>query len=238
MHEDITWKSIMYNLPRNILQFAVKASIDVLPTNANLRRWGKRSNSKCIHCGGNETLHHVRNNCKSTLERLKWRHDSILNFITSKIKSSTNSFKVFSDLPNLMEGISTIPVNVAITSLKPDIVCIDFILKKCVILELTVPFEMNIDDAKERKTKKYEHLVNDIEDNGYEVVYFTLEIGSRGYINKRNEDTLKSFFKINGCNDKICYLKNVISKIALVGSYVIFNAKYDKSWNSPAYIML
>ncbi len=33
----LTWKSIMYHIPQNILQFAVNASIDTLPTNANLK---------------------------------------------------------------------------------------------------------------------------------------------------------------------------------------------------------
>lgn len=34
----VTWKSVCFNLPRNILKFAVNASIDTLTTNANLKR--------------------------------------------------------------------------------------------------------------------------------------------------------------------------------------------------------
>ena len=33
----ISWRSIIYNLPRGILKFAVNASIDTLATNANLK---------------------------------------------------------------------------------------------------------------------------------------------------------------------------------------------------------
>jgi hypothetical protein len=34
--EGITWKSYMWNLPRGVLKFALKASIDTLPTFTNL----------------------------------------------------------------------------------------------------------------------------------------------------------------------------------------------------------
>ncbi len=59
----ITWCSLIYNLPQGILQFSINASIDTLATNANLKRWGKKGNSKCQLCGGRETLHHILNHC-------------------------------------------------------------------------------------------------------------------------------------------------------------------------------
>eukprot|EP00058_Branchiostoma_floridae_P004419 XP_002589907.1 hypothetical protein BRAFLDRAFT_81965 [Branchiostoma floridae] len=40
---DLTWRSAMYNLPRGILSFAVRASIDALPTLCNLTTWGKHT---------------------------------------------------------------------------------------------------------------------------------------------------------------------------------------------------
>ena len=43
---NITWKSIIYDLPKGILQFATNACIDSLATNANLKRWGKHNTSK------------------------------------------------------------------------------------------------------------------------------------------------------------------------------------------------
>jgi hypothetical protein len=55
----ITWRSLIYNLPRGILKFAINASIDTLATNAYLKRWGKCRNARCDLCGGRETLHHV-----------------------------------------------------------------------------------------------------------------------------------------------------------------------------------
>ncbi len=39
---DLTWRSCIYNLPRQVLKFAINASIDTLPTFRNLKQWGKR----------------------------------------------------------------------------------------------------------------------------------------------------------------------------------------------------
>jgi hypothetical protein len=41
--EGITWKSYVWNLPRDVLKFALNTSIDTLPTFTNLKRWGKRA---------------------------------------------------------------------------------------------------------------------------------------------------------------------------------------------------
>jgi hypothetical protein len=49
--EGITWKSYMWNLPRCVLKFVLKASIDTPPTFTNLKRWGKRALVDCHLCG-------------------------------------------------------------------------------------------------------------------------------------------------------------------------------------------
>ena len=67
--DSITWHSIIFNLPRKILQFAANATINTLPTNSNLKRWGKRINDKCQMCDSKETLLHVLNNCPQKLDR-------------------------------------------------------------------------------------------------------------------------------------------------------------------------
>ncbi|XP_078600536.1 uncharacterized protein LOC144875471 [Branchiostoma floridae x Branchiostoma japonicum] len=48
---DLTWKSVTYDLPEGFLSFAVRASIDALPTFCNLATWGKRTDDKCKLCG-------------------------------------------------------------------------------------------------------------------------------------------------------------------------------------------
>ena len=40
---DLTWRSIIYDLPRGVLSFAVRSAIDFLPTFKNLKTWGKET---------------------------------------------------------------------------------------------------------------------------------------------------------------------------------------------------
>ena len=102
---DITWKSIIYSLPRGILSFAAQASIDFLPTRCNLKKWGKSTTDNCKLCNCKDTLLHVVNACKVALDqgRYTWRHDSILKCIVKIIKDLRKSVKVYADLPGTFQ---------------------------------------------------------------------------------------------------------------------------------------
>ena len=47
--EDAVWKSYMYNLKAGTLKFLLNATIDTLPTAANLKRWKKTSSDLSEH---------------------------------------------------------------------------------------------------------------------------------------------------------------------------------------------
>ena len=184
----------MYNLRRGFLQFAVNAAIDTLATNANLKRWGKRTNAKCGHCGNRETLCHTLNNCKEMLDRYLWLHNSVLSYIYECIKYPKDyETELHVDLPFTHQGGSTIPIDIIITQQRPDLVLIDRKNKKLTIMELSIPFETNIDSTHAIKLERYRQLISDIEQNNYCVKYYPIEIGSRGLISKDNEARLKSF---------------------------------------------
>ena len=81
-NENLTWKSIMYNLPKRVLSFVINASIDSLPSYTNLHTWGKRMTDKCIFCPNTTgTLHHILSNCPTFLNRYEWRHNNILRYM-------------------------------------------------------------------------------------------------------------------------------------------------------------
>jgi hypothetical protein len=123
---NITWKSIIYNLLRGALQFATNASIDTLATNANRKRWGKRNNAKCNSCGHRETLHHTLNNCDNKLDRYKWRHDSVLKVIHDTVKQNIlPNCTISTDLSSEFQGATTLPIDIAITKQRPDIVLVN-----------------------------------------------------------------------------------------------------------------
>ena len=234
---DLNWKSLMHNLPRNILQFFLNSAINTLPTNSNLVRWNKRNSPACNICKSKETLLHTLNNCATMLiqNRYTWRHNSVLNKIFQTLKSHLpDSDNIFCDLPGYKQGISTIPADIFVTTLKPDIVIVNNIQKTVTIIELTIPFDTNIESANKRKRDKYEQLISDIEDEGHSVRFFALEVSSRGYLSPDNMKRLKEIMKlIDYSNKNLNSLKLSLQKIVLVCSYCIFNSKYDPEWIEP-----
>ena len=84
------WVRSAQELPSEAMKFSLNASLNTLPTNANLQLWGKRSSDTCILCrSSRQTLEHILNNCPKALE-LHWysiRHDAVLNIIGCFIKS-------------------------------------------------------------------------------------------------------------------------------------------------------
>ena len=47
---DFIWKFFMFNMKSGTLKFIVNASLDTLPTRANLDQWGKRTSDHCKLC--------------------------------------------------------------------------------------------------------------------------------------------------------------------------------------------
>ena len=225
---------MIFNLPRGVLQFAVNASIDTLATNANLKRWGKRRNAKCDLCGHRETVHHVLNNCEVLLERYKWHHNSILKYLIDSTNCTDNE-KLYSDLSGMMPGCSTVPVDILITKQKPDLVIVNRCDRCITMLELSVAFETNIESTHELKINRYQNLISDIENTGYKVKYYALEIGSRGYISPDNHQRLKSFVKCH-VESKLNIIKDNICKTAPISSFIIYHSKFEQDWINPGYV--
>ena len=124
------------------------------------------------------------------------------------------------------------PLECTTTNLIPDMCIFWKKAKKLIIFELTVPFDLKIDDAHLRKCNKYNPLVSDIEKSGYEVSLVALEVGSRGYISGHNSKRIKDLLKV--CNNPIPFkeARDKISKIAVLSSFSIYHAKDEKSWGN------
>lgn len=239
---DLNWKSIMYNMPLNILKFATNACINALPSNDNLLRWGKRLTSKCNLCGNTGTLLHVLNACPQMLDRYSWRHNNILEYLLSVINSSDaasqNKIKTYADLEGHRIAGGTIPPNVLPSQQIPDIVIHWVTSNKLTIIELTVPFETNIKNANDRKIERYSSLCNDLKDQGIETQLHALEVGSRGLLTKSNIIVLKSVFKSVSSHKSHKLIFNHISKLSLLGSYAIFNSRKEPNWNVNSYLKI
>ncbi len=235
-NSNITWKSIIHNLPRKLLRFGLNSITNTLPVNSNLALWGKTLNQACALCGRKETLLHVLNGCPIMLDqgRYTYRHNNILSVILKALvnmySDTSESYKIYSDIEGRHAlGGGTIPPDVLPTNEKPDIV----IMKpgEITIIELSVPFESNIKIRHEFKCNKYAMLISDLKQTGRNVTFYAIEVGSRGFISNDNKDSLKHIFKSLSQKSHKGLLHD-ISKMALVSSFVVFFSKYSKDWHS------
>ena len=234
-NSDLTWRSIIYDLPRGVLSFAVRSAIDFLPTLSNLSRWGKRTNTRCPLCKNRESLLHVLNNCSVALTqgRYTWRHDSILRHIVHLLQDSSKypDVKIYADIKDMTTSGGTIPPNILPTSQRPDIFLYNASAKTAMIAELTVPFEQNTDKAHSRKQNKYASLMLDLNRADLKTSLVCFEVGSRGVITKDNISRLKSMFKFTKATFNKKAIRD-ISKLALLGSYGIWNSRQDPNWDN------
>ncbi|XP_035990671.1 uncharacterized protein LOC118562404 [Fundulus heteroclitus] len=73
------------------------------------------------------------------------------------------------------------PQHIATTTLRPDMIMTSQSSKHLIILELTVPWEENIEEANERKRAKYQELVEECRGAGWKTFYEPIEVGCRGF---------------------------------------------------------
>ena len=205
-------------------------------TSDNLKRWGMKLNTQCKLCGNHETLCHILNSCSIALEqeRFNYRHDSILNHIVSFIKNDQKDcLELYADLPDYTVNGGTIPSDIVVTVERPDIVIIDRKERVVEIGELTVPFEPNLESARKRKEEKYAYLVADIESKGFKCTLTCFEVGSRGLITKDNKRRINRLMKLASHAKKTHDHIKQTSKIAVLTSYAIFNARRQPIWTMP-----
>ena len=233
--EDLHWKSVMFQLKSGTLKFMLNASIDTLPTPANLKRWKYTSSDKCKLCGCRGTTNHYLNCCSIMLNtgRYTWRHNNLINFIVSNVDKK---FKVFSDLPGWEAiGGGTIPTELCVTNLKPDIVILDNHMKKVHIFELTVPLTVNIDQRNLEKSQKYAPFATDM--TGYGCSVHCFEVSSTGFINKRNKVTLSTLHSfIRKDIKKSTFLQN-LHALAWYGSYKLWLSREDAEFPDPPFLL-
>ena len=228
---DATWQGYIYNLPRGTMKFLLNSTIDTLPTKVNLKLWGKVSSDKC-RCGSRQTLNHILNCCGPSLRdgRYTFRHDNVLSYIGKCLNKQ--KYTCYIDLEGSQTSAGgTIPPNLVVTTLKPDIVIIDKSSKTATIFELTIPAEHRIKIAHELKFQKYQHFMSDIKSHTVKVTPF--EIGSHtGYISTENKRSIHSLHKF--CENNITLKKFIqnLSAITVLSSYYIFNARNQENWES------
>ena len=160
----------------------------------------------------------------------------MLQQITDKI--DTNIFSFYSDLKDQTIGGGTIPPDILVTAEKPDIVIIDRRVAHIsgkptvIIIELTCPWEERLEIARDLKSNKYSSLIHDIQATGHEVIFYPVEVGVRGIINKVNKSTIRDICDYFCAQTTASKLTKDISREAVTSSYHIFLNRNDKDWNN------
>ena len=235
--EDISWQALIHKVPRGVLAWAVRAGTNSLATPDNLARWGVRVDTKCRvqDCGLPSNLGHLLNGCKKSLDRFRFRHDSVLAHLVDKIVSSKEaSMEVYADLDGWRVNGGTVPSDLVATGQMPDIVLLDRVKKTIVLLELTCPFdssEKSFKEALDRKTLRYCRLALDCKSLGYTAYNTPFEVGARGVITARNHTVLAMVASMCGIRN-VKTLRRTLGKIALVASYRIYLARNSPDWSS------
>ena len=220
-----------------MMAWAVRAGTNTLATPDNLARWGRPVDTKCsmVGCDNYCTLGHMLSACSKSLDRFKFRHDSVLTHLLNSINNNKKEgVTTFADLNGWRVNGGTVPSDLVLTEQIPDLVIIDRSVTpaKVVLLELTVPWDSasSFKAALDRKTARYERLALDLEERGFVVSNMPLEIGCRGVIDKRNSlvlETICNLFNIRAHQR----LKGALGRIALLGSYRIYLARKSSEWN-------
>ena len=109
---------------------------------------------------------------------------------TVKDNQWKGSWKISADLDKQL----VFPVTV--TTQRPDLTIWDENKKHVIIMELTVPWEENIEKAEERKEQRYADLVNVCREKGWETEYYHLAVGCRGYVDRKIAKLFCNRFKL------------------------------------------
>ena len=225
----------MFNLKKGALKFLLNATIDTLPTLANLQRWKKSPNDLCKLCRCRQTTSHILSSCSTALNsgRYTWRHDTILSYILSCI--DTTKVSAYSDLPGQQAaGGGTFPPDITITNLRPDVVLVDRESKQVHLFELTMPGEGWIEQRHKQKSDKYAHFATDCEPYSCTVECF--EVSNKGFISTRNHATLKTLHKYTKPDIKLNTFKQNISALALYASNHIYLCRSDPHFTIPPFL--
>jgi hypothetical protein len=237
--QDPFYHSIMYDLPHKQLSWLMRACVDVLPSYANLRRWNKVLSDKCVLCGKRETMRHVLSNCNVAVQepqlRLNLRHDSILLHIVKQMRASNShpGKRIIADVKDFaLPNGGTIPPEVLVTGLRPDLVLIDEKSGDFEIFELTCPADdmKNIHNAQSRKSEKYAQLPTDIRKTGVKCEKVTpFEVCALGNIPAHARQTIRYLVGKRAARDTF----KALAKIAISTSYYIFNRRRQLEWIAP-----
>ena len=147
---------------------------------------------------------------------------------------------IISDLKGRSLSGLNVPPEVLVTSARADLVIHYSNADVIKIIELTVPFETNIEKEHTFNTNKYATLIQDIKDKHISSELTCVEVGCIGYVSESNKIRITAILKsldIKPSKRQGKELTLSLSKIALLTSFIIFKCKDEPQWFDPKLIV-
>lgn len=187
--------SIFYNWKVSdlLVKFTIKARLSLLPTNFTKHIWNRDNDPSCPFCHQHtESIAHLMNGCREFHNFYNRRHNRIADKIFEVISGNLNDFQFHAN--KLAESIITDCGDELqrITHRKPDILVIDNQSRKCIILEVTVCYDLYFEQALNTKQERYQPLCSLLQSLGWDVDLKVLCFGSLGCIKKDVWTVLRS----------------------------------------------
>ena len=236
---NIKWKSVIFSVPRRVMAWAARAATNSLASPDNLARWqdGGKLNTQSVPCA---QLLHIHSDIFLVTARKHFQYrNNIINYMYELFSSQwMDGVKLYADLDGCRVNGVTIPSDITLTGQKPGLVIINRAASPpdVRLIELTVPWDTagNIKKAFDRKTDRYHKLCKDIKQQGFKCFNMPLEVGVRGFIDKRNKGLLSHLCNIMEIR-KVSEVTRKCSELALLGSITIWNAPHSSDWTSGGF---
>ena len=87
LQRSLSWDDLWHMAPLRV-SFILRSVYDLLPSNANLVKWGKSEDPSCPLCKGRQTVEHVLSSCTTALAqgRYTWRHNQVLKELADAVQ--------------------------------------------------------------------------------------------------------------------------------------------------------
>ena len=185
--------TIMYNWNVNddLIKFCIRARLNIIPTNFNIFIWNRDHDPKCYFCQHKtESTAHVLNGCYAFRNFYSARHNRIVDEIFKFIKPLMRTYNCYKD--QFIDNIFT-TINFDIINRRPDILVVDMKRKICIMVEITVCYDLYLKQAFEQKIARYNPLCDILIENGFKAKLVVLCFGSLGTIMENVWSGLKYF---------------------------------------------
>ena len=118
-----------------------------------------------------------------------------------------------------LDEMLVVPVFLAVSTLRPDILLFSRSTKKVIIIELTCPCEGNMSQWHEEKSQIYYPLCCSIRSNGWSVYFYAIEVSTWGFCAESVRNCLRSL----GFNNRLCRKTlQTLSSVSLRCSFKIW----------------